>query len=245
MKDEAFDRQWRRRFEEFAATGQTDASIAGWSDTGLHTRLRCFSQRWTGRLRAGLWLDAGCGAGTYSQLLANSGLSVIGADFSHPSIRRAAERYGASASWLVADVTRLPLERKSLDGVVCFGVLQAISDPSAAVRELARCLRGGGELWIDSLNFWCIPNLIRSSFTRLTGRASHLRYHSSAELIRLLEQHGFKEIERFWVPVIPERLARVRPFFEARLVVWLLHLLPPLGALLSHSVMVTGRREQR
>lgn len=244
MTNNAFDREWRRRFEGFGEAGLNDASIAGWSDTGLEMRLRCFRRRWIQRAREGLWLDAGCGAGTYCRLLADAGLTVVGADFSYPTIRQAARKYGTAAAWLVSDVARLPLRHASFDGALCFGVLQAVSDPRSAVSGLAGCLRAGGEVWLDALNARCLPNLLRIAASRMTGKPTRMRYDSPRRLVRLLRELGFEEIERFWVPILPARFARFQWIMETTWVVWLLHAVPALGGLLSHSVMITARRRR-
>ncbi|MDH5552168.1 MAG: hypothetical protein OEX82_02430 [Nitrosomonas sp.] len=42
----SFERAWRKRFEGFATYSEDDAGIAGWSPTGLATRLRQFTCLW-------------------------------------------------------------------------------------------------------------------------------------------------------------------------------------------------------
>lgn len=45
-----------------------------------------------GAPKGALWLDIGCGAGTYTRMLASEGLRVIGIDYSLPSLVKACKR---------------------------------------------------------------------------------------------------------------------------------------------------------
>ena len=63
-----FEKRWRGRFEDFGAQGDDDASIAGWSSTGLDARRRNFARLWRPGRPGARWLDVGCGAGTYTRL---------------------------------------------------------------------------------------------------------------------------------------------------------------------------------
>ncbi len=74
-----FEKKWKERFENFAINAHDDAGIAGWSPTGLDTRLRQFIDIWENSiLEKNTWLDAGCGAGTYSRFMTSQGSDVIG-----------------------------------------------------------------------------------------------------------------------------------------------------------------------
>src|SRR6185312_7623388 len=61
-----FEHSWRKRFGEFAELSDDDAGIAGWSESGLDARFRRFRRLWGERTISGCWIDAGCGAATYS-----------------------------------------------------------------------------------------------------------------------------------------------------------------------------------
>jgi ubiquinone/menaquinone biosynthesis C-methylase UbiE len=114
-----FEAAWRRRFEEFAREHDSDAGIAGWSEAGLQARLRGFLRSWRPDAPGAVWLDAGCGAGTYARAMASAGQQVVGLDYSLPSLLKARRRsQDGSILWLAADVTRLPLASSSLDGAI-------------------------------------------------------------------------------------------------------------------------------
>src|SRR6266481_1370695 len=61
--------EWQGRFREFAESRDDDAGIAGWTSTGLEARLRRFLALWKPGAQGERWLDAGCGAGTYTRVL--------------------------------------------------------------------------------------------------------------------------------------------------------------------------------
>lgn len=239
---ESFRAGWRRRFERYGLNGADEAQVAGWTRTGLAQRLRCFRRCWRPPASGGTWLDAGCGAGTYSRLLVQHGLAVVGLDYSEPSLRRAREGQAGGIVWVLGDVTRLPLRPASLSGALCLGVTQAMPHSEEIVREAALALRPGGELWIDGLNRWCLPHLLHAAGRRLRGWPPHLRYESPWALRELLRAQGFERLRLFWMPVVPARWARLAGLLDTRAARMLLDLLGPLGAPVSHSFLLRGVR---
>ncbi len=237
-----FENAWRQRFEEFAAVRDDDAGIAGWSTQGLETRMRAFRRVWPGARAGSLWLDAGCGAGTYTRYLATRGLRVVGLDYSLVTAAKAKARDSANCMWGVADVTRLPLRPECFDGVICFGVVQALSGSDPAIRELAAQLRPGGQVWVDALNAHCVAN-IGVRFSRwLRGKPQHLRYESPRRMRRLMGAAGLVGVRIHWIPIMPARLKALQPIVEGALVGALLRYVPGLGAMFSHSCMLTGMK---
>ena len=238
----AFEDEWRDRFHEFAELRDDDAGIAGWSATGLQARVRRFRDLWKPGERGARWLDAGCGAGTYTRILADHGLQVVGVDYSFPTVRKASMRGLGPATLVVADVRRLPFRPGAFDGVLCLGVTQALSESGAAVRELAAQVRPGGELWLDALNRWCVVHAYAQMKRRLGGRPVHLRYESPARLKRLLEDLGFAKVELRWMPILPGRWRTLQRLIESRPLSLLLEWVPPVAMLASHAFIVRAER---
>lgn len=240
-----FERSWKKRFERFAEAHDDDAHIAGWSDSGLAARMKCFERAWRHAPEASgpgsRWLDAGCGAGTYSRLLASGGRRVTACDYSIPSVRKAKERSSEGVAWLAADVTRLPFADASFDGALCFGVMQALSSPHNALRELRRVLVPGGVLWVDALNARCVTTAWSEARRRERGAPAHLRYDEPAEFTSALRGSGFESIRVHWAPIVPGRLRMLQPLVSTPVVTTLLSAVPPVAVGLSHSMLLRAQ----
>jgi SAM-dependent methyltransferase len=98
-------------------------------------------------------LDAGCGSGTDLVTLANmlpDGCEILGVDASGVLLARARERTaspgGRGTSLVKGDLRSLPFHSGTVDACRIDRVLQHISMPVHAVRELARVLAPGGLL---------------------------------------------------------------------------------------------------
>lgn len=130
--------------------GYHDALAPGWNARyargGFARRARFFERKILPLLPGGAWLDAGCGSGTFSRILAGQGRSVIGLDASLAMLAEAkAARTPANLSFMpVETVERLPFADGSFDGLLCLSVLEYLEDPLAVLAEMARVLRPGG-----------------------------------------------------------------------------------------------------
>lgn len=246
MTRSEFEQRWRRRFTERGSLLDDDAGIAGWTSTGLATRVRQFRALWDQTTRApGLWLDVGCGAGTYTRLLCDEGHRVVGMDYAVPSLFKARDRthaHGEAACWLSADVRQLPVCDGAADGILCFGVMQALSDPRPALAELGRVLRPGGELWVDALNAQCAPTRLAEWRRQRKGRPAHLRYDDPDAFREMVSGAGLRVHSRHWLPILPGRFQRWQWVLETPGTRGFLHRLQTAGALLSHSLIVRAFR---
>jgi SAM-dependent methyltransferase len=242
MSENGFERAWRTRFHEFAEASDDDAGIAGWSATGLAARFRRFGDLWAGRRISGCWIDAGCGAATYARYLSARGAIVIGVDYSLPSLVKARGRGTAGISFVVADVRRLPLRRGGAEGALCFGVTQALANSEDAIAELKECLGSGGELWIDGLNRYCLPNAFERLRRRMQGKPVHLRYESPMALKRALRKAGFVDVRLYWMPIMPKTLGSLQARVESASARAALRWVTPIASLISHAFIVAGRR---
>ena len=246
MTRSSFEQRWRRRFSERGALLDDDAGIAGWTPTGLETRVRQFRLLWDAEPKpSGLWLDIGCGAGTYTRLLHEQGHRAVGLDYAVPSLHKArerTERRGDQLEWISADILQLPLPDAIADGVLCFGVMQALSEPGPALAELHRTLKPGGELWVDALNAQCAPTRVAEWRRRRAGRPPHLRYDTPRSFVRAAEAVGFRELTLCWLPILPARWSRHQWMFESQTTRAILRGVPPVSRWISHSFILRGRR---
>jgi SAM-dependent methyltransferase len=239
-----FEDQWRTRFEEFADRSDSDAGIAGWTATGLDARVRRFLRLWKSEASEQRWLDAGCGAGTYTRILLANGHRVVGADYSLPTLRKAVSRQLEGAVFAVADVRSLPFRAEQFDGVLCFGVTQALIDSAPAVCEIARLVRPGGQLWIDGLNSWCLVHAFGALRRRLLGRRRHLRYESPWRVRKLCDECGFTDVQLHWMPIMPASARRLQRIVESRSIGWMLNHVPLIGLLISHGFIIRATKSK-
>jgi demethylmenaquinone methyltransferase/2-methoxy-6-polyprenyl-1,4-benzoquinol methylase len=100
-------------------------------------------------------LDLCCGTGDMAFALkrqaGKSPVRIVGADFSHAMLRRAALKSAdraASPEWIEADALHLPFSDGNFDLVTSAFGFRNLADYDAGLREIARVLRPGGECGI-------------------------------------------------------------------------------------------------
>ena len=110
-------------------------------------------------LRPGLdLLDVGCGPGTVTVDLARRVAPgrVVGLDVSPDPLAEAralADREGVSVTFAVGDTYALEAADDSFDVVHAHQVLQHLTDPVAALREMARVCRPGGVVAVRDVDY--------------------------------------------------------------------------------------------
>ena len=100
-------------------------------------------------------LDAGCGEGYLSRILARNGATVTGVDSSTKLIEAARTHNLTDAlpvSFDVASVNEMPYTDNTFDLTVCNHLLNDLHDPSKPIGEFARVLRNSGRLIILMLH---------------------------------------------------------------------------------------------
>lgn len=92
-------------------------------------------------------LDAGCGVGYGTALLAQRARSVVGIDVDEDAIAYARDRYETpNVEFRVGDMTAVELDDRSVDVVCAFETIEHLAAPEAFVAEARRVLRDGGVL---------------------------------------------------------------------------------------------------
>jgi ubiquinone/menaquinone biosynthesis C-methylase UbiE len=99
-------------------------------------------------MQEGAVLDLGCGSGRITRSLANDGFSMTGADISTRMLDLArGEPAADQVRWVLQDADQpfpLPLDAGQFDAVISSSVLEYLSDPKAALVEMARLLKREG-----------------------------------------------------------------------------------------------------
>jgi SAM-dependent methyltransferase len=123
-------------------------------------------------------LDAGCGSGYGTALLARAGARrVLGVDIAPEAVTEARAVAPPNAGVVTGDLTALDVPDASFDLVVCFEVLEHLEAQDALLDELRRVVRPDGLVLVSS------PN--RDVY--LPGNPHHVRELVPGELAALLE----------------------------------------------------------
>lgn len=122
------------------------------SFTGLPlSETRLFNDSgWPRDLSGQTVLEAGCGAGRFTEVLVRTGATLVSMDYSH-AVEANFESNGHNPNLLIVqgDIYQMPFPRGAFDRVFCFGVLQHTPDVHRSFQELPTYLKPGGSLAVD------------------------------------------------------------------------------------------------
>ena len=147
-----------------------------------HIHRYVLAARWCANKRT---LDAACGEGYGSALLADSATSVEGVDISEQAIAHARQRYGQleGAGFQVADCTTLPFDDNEFDRVVSFETLEHLEAHDELLAEFRRVLKPDGFLILSS------PDKATYSDEQNTVNEYHVKELYRNELEALIQRH--------------------------------------------------------
>jgi SAM-dependent methyltransferase len=89
-------------------------------------------------------LDLGCGEGHNTRLVERAGARLVAIDVAERFVTAAAAAAVGGIDHVVGDATRLPFCDDTFDFATAFMSLMDVSDPDAALAEIARVVRRGG-----------------------------------------------------------------------------------------------------
>ena len=139
--------------DPFGLQWQTWAKTQLDSHTGLtitKDRLRRMFGPLMERIREGNILEAGCGAGRFTEILLNMGGKVTSFDLSSAVYVNLANNLGnQNLSIFRASITEIPIRAESFDIVFCPGVIQHTPNPNDSIKSLWEQVKPGGWLVFD------------------------------------------------------------------------------------------------
>lgn len=140
-------------------------------------------------------LEAGSGAGRFTEVLAASGADLVTFDYSSAADANARNQAPSPRlHFFQGDIFNIPLVEASFDKVVCLGVVQHTPDPQAAFRSLAKYVRPGGQLVIDA-------------YTRNFAALLQWKYLLRPITRRMRKESLYRLVEVVTPPLVP--LARI------------------------------------
>ena len=121
-----------------------------------HTKLPLSRERlfgvtsWPTNMEGQRILEAGSGAGRFTEVLLATGAQVFSFDLSTAVDANAANNSKARNLIIFqASIYEIPLPTESFDKVICLGVLQHTPDPERSFRNLVRFVKPGGSIAVD------------------------------------------------------------------------------------------------
>jgi SAM-dependent methyltransferase len=195
----SFSFEWnthdRTQLDSFTGAGTSEAMLT--QKTGLGPA----------DVRGKLVLDAGIGAGRFSDVLSRWGALVVGVDLSY-AVEAARENFRDRPNVLVAqaDIGQLPLADASIDIIVSIGVLHHTPSTERYFKALVPKLKRGGRISI-----WVYPNsgeyAVRSHWIPWTSRLPSRAFY---EWCRWIVPKIYADPSRRWVQL----LRRLFPFSD-------------------------------
>jgi SAM-dependent methyltransferase len=185
------------------------------SHTGLPVsgdRLRrCLNGEYD-RLAGRTVLEAGSGAGRFTELLLAAGATVHSFDFSSAVEANAANHADQDRLTLVqADIRSMPFAQGAYDYVVCLGVIQHTPSPEESIAALWRMVAPGGRLVIDHYRFrwrFALPTPVGDAGSVFRWLALRLPARRRAGFSRRLTDFWFPVHWRFRDSLLAQRLIR-------------------------------------
>lgn len=131
-------------------------------------------------------LDAACGEGYGSSILASAAKSVVGIDINEDIVRQAQDKYGnrSNLSYMVESIAALSLEDESIDVIVSFETIEHVSEEiqQQFLNQIARGLKKDGLLIMST------PNKAVYSDLRNYHNEFHVKEFYKEEFLTFLHQ---------------------------------------------------------
>lgn len=152
---------------------------------------------WAGSLEGRRLLDVAGGDGYWAGLAAKKGAHAVALDIDERKLLRG-RAYSARPALVRGDALSLPFGASTFDLVISVCAIEHFADGDAAIREMARILRPGGDLFLSA------DSLSRASlWPRLAAahrqRYSVVRTYDHVQLSEMLRREGFEILRHAYI----------------------------------------------
>jgi 2-polyprenyl-3-methyl-5-hydroxy-6-metoxy-1,4-benzoquinol methylase len=132
-------------------------------------------------------LDAACGIGYGTKILAGQAVRVWGVDYASEAARTAQEHFKQpNNAFVIADLSALPLKKDCFDVVISLETLEHLTSPEACLLEFRRVLCDGGILVVSTPN-----GLITKHVNGKPANPYHVFEYKPQEFATLLDRYFF------------------------------------------------------
>ena len=141
-----FGEQWKQ-YKKTQLDSYTGSPI---SENRLNRCLGALKDELNGKIV----LEAGCGAGRFTEILLKKGACLVSSDLSS-AVEVNIENFPVSDKHIIiqADINDMPYAHESFDVVICMGVIQHTPYPDETIKNLYALVKKGGSLVIDHYTF--------------------------------------------------------------------------------------------
>ncbi|MEH7381910.1 class I SAM-dependent methyltransferase [Bacillus sp. JJ1533] len=210
---EEAEKQWNGRADFWSKQSQ-----AMWNSGSRSTIIPFFSQYLE---NDAFILDAGCGDGYGSFLLAEHGFQVVGVDISADMIEKANKRSrSCGLSFRQGDLTALPFENDTFSGVMAINSIEWTEVPLKAINEIKRVTKPGGIFCAGLLGPTAGPR--QNAYPRLYGKKVIQNTMMPWEFEQLVSENGwtvedgqpvYKDaVNKEWTKGLPRELKQALSF---------------------------------
>jgi 2-polyprenyl-3-methyl-5-hydroxy-6-metoxy-1,4-benzoquinol methylase len=133
--------------------------------------------------------EVGCGDGNFLAYMRKHGWAVAGSEFSHENVEYVRQRHGIDAK--LGDFTDLPIAPESCSAIGIYHVIEHVMQPVDLVHAMARALKPGGILHIQTPNIGSLEARLAHQFFFGLSTPLHTFLFDPTTLRRLLDQAGF------------------------------------------------------
>jgi len=171
------------------------------SHTGIQlsaNRLKRCLRRDLGSLNGQVVLEAGSGAGRFTEVLLSHGATVDSFDYSDAVVANASNNGNHPNLCLAqADIRKIPFPKASYDLVICLGVIQHTPDPEESLTSLWSHVCPGGRLVFDHYRM-----KLRNYLPPPLGVAGLFYRWYFLSLPREQQFNAVKRVVDYWFPLV-------------------------------------------